>query len=135
MVSSRLRTVRRLGLGLGLGVVGGWTLGLLQKAPTPTIPLAAGSAGPAPVDAAPDGAETPSVTLAEGDYREDVPARAGQQVDAPDDVTSVVDTTAATDRPPAAVPAQPESPATAQVDAAAALREARARARQRLTGE
>ncbi len=99
MVSSRLRTVRRLGLGLGLGVVGGWTLGLLQKAPTPTIPLAAGSAGPAPVDAAPDGAETPSVTLAEGDYRED------------------------------------ESPATAQVDAAAALREARARARQRLTGE
>lgn len=117
MVSSRLRTVRRLGLGLGIGVVGGWTLGLLQKAPTPSIPLAAGSAGPAPVDAAPDGTETPSVTLAEGDYRE------------------VVATTAATDPPPAAAPAQPESPATAQVDAAAALREARARARQRLTGE
>jgi len=116
MVSSRLRMVGRLGLGLGLGVVGGWTLGLLQKAPTPTIPLAAGSAGPAP-----DGTETPSVTLAEGDYREDV--------------TSVVDTTAATDLPPAAAPAQPEPPATTQVDAAAALRAARARARQRLTGE
>lgn len=126
MVSSRLRMLRRFGLGLGLGVVGGWTLGLLQKAPTPTIPLAAGSAGPAPVDAAPvgaapDGTETPSVTLAEGDYREDV--------------TSVVDTTAAIDLPPAAAPAQPEPPAIAQVDAAAALRAARARARQRLTGE